>query len=120
MDAFENLEIWKRSSRLSIDLYMALLSYRESGLKNQITSSALSVPTSIAEGYERDSVNEYIRFLRIAKGCCGELRTQLYIGREAGILDRQTASKFMLEASEISCMLNGLVSSLRGQEQQPG
>src|SRR3712207_7830524 len=43
----------------------------------------LSVPSNIAEGYERDTPKERIRFLRIAKGLCGELKTQFYIGMEA-------------------------------------
>jgi four helix bundle protein len=79
MEAFENLEVWKRSSRLCVALYKQLRDCKDRGFKDQATRSALSVPSNIAEGYERDSLNEYIRFLRIAKGSCGELRTQLYI-----------------------------------------
>jgi len=84
MDAFEILEVWKRSSRLCSDIYKALQDSREWGLRDRIPRSALSVPSNIAEGDERNSRNEYARFLKIAKGSCGELRTQLYM---PGILD---------------------------------
>jgi four helix bundle protein len=102
MDAFEKLDVWKRSCRLSVDVYGALRRCRDYGIRDQITRSALSVPSNIAEGYERDSGNEYMRFLRIAKGSCGELRTQLYIAREIGVLEAQQARDFISEAMEIS------------------
>ena len=66
MDTFENLEVWKRSSRLCANVYKAFSSSCEYGFKDQITRSALSVSPNIAEGYERNSKNEYARFLKIA------------------------------------------------------
>ncbi len=117
MEAFENLEVWKRGCRLCVDVYGALRDSREYGIRDQITRSALSVPSNIAEGYERDSGNEYMRFLRIAKGSCGELRTQLYIAREIGILEVKQAQDFVAEAMEISKMLRGLIRKLETQRE---
>lgn len=82
---------------------------REYGFRDQVTRSALSVPSNIAEGYERDSDRELARFLRIAKGSCGELRTQLYIGLEAGLVNPSQAKAMIHEALEISRMLQGLI-----------
>ena len=84
MDGFEGLDVWKQSSRLCVELYRELKDSREWGFRDQITRSALSVPSNIAEGYERSSRREYVQFLRIAKGSCGEMRTQLYIGQGSG------------------------------------
>jgi len=75
MEAFEQLEVWKRSSRLCVNLYKVLRSCPDKGFKDQITRAALSIPSNIAEGHERNSRAEYRRFLKIAKGSCGELRT---------------------------------------------
>jgi four helix bundle protein len=74
MDAFEKLDVWKRSSRLCVTLYQQLKDSKDWGFRDQTTRSALSVPSNIAEGYERNSRKEYVQFLRIAKGSCGELR----------------------------------------------
>ena len=112
MDAFEKLDVWKRSSRLCVDLYSVLHGCRDRAFKDQITRSALSVPSNIAEGYERGSRKEFIRFLRIAKGSCGEMRTQLYIGKEAGLIDSAIFPGLVQEAFELGRMLQGLIKSL--------
>ena len=80
MEAFEQLEVWKRSCRLCVNIYKALEACQVLGFKDLLGRSALSIPSNIAEGYERNSSREFARFLKIAKGSCGELRTQLYIG----------------------------------------
>ena len=112
MEAFEKLEVWKRSCRLCVDLFKALHDCREFAFRDQLTRSALSVPSNIAEGYERDSANEFARFLRIAKGSCGELRTQLYIAKEIGLIEKAAADGFISEAFEISRMIHGLIRKL--------
>jgi four helix bundle protein len=112
MEAFEKLEVWQRSSRLSVNVYRMLVDCRDYGFKDQLFRSSLSVPSNIAEGYERGSRQELIRFLGIAKGSCAEMRTQLYIGTEAGILDKPLAMSYIQEAVEISKMLQGLINKL--------
>lgn len=113
MDAFEKLEVWKRSCRLSVELYKQFRDCRDFGFRDQITRSALSVPSNIAEGYERNSRKEYLRFLKIAKGSSGELRTQLYIGREAGLLPKEAFESLHQEAVEVSRMLQGIITKLQ-------
>lgn len=112
MDAFEDLEVWKRSSRLCVDLYGALSRCKDPSFKDQIRRAALSVPSNIAEGYERDSRRELMRFLRIAKGSCGELRTQLYIGCRLGYLDAVQSKRFVGETCELSRMIYALIKSI--------
>jgi four helix bundle protein len=112
MEAFEQLEVWKRSCRLCAELYRALANCREYGFRDQITRAALSIPSNIAEGYERNSKREFVRFLNIAKGSCGELRTQLYIGVEIGLLRREAGMGYVAEVLEISKMLQGLVKRM--------
>ena len=109
MDALENLDVWKRSCRLSVELYKLLSDCRDFGFRDQVTRSALTVPSNIAEGYERDSAREFSRFLKIANGSCGELRTQLYIGTEAGFIERVKVMEFIQETAEIARMIQGLI-----------
>ncbi len=113
MDAFESLEVWKRSSRLCVEIYRSLESTSTAySFKDQLLRSSLSVPSNIAEGYERGTRKEFVRYLNIAKGSCAEMRTQLYIGIEAGIMERSSASGYARESGEISRMLQGLIRRL--------
>ena len=106
--SFESLDVWKRASRLAVDVYAALEDCRDFSLRDQIRRSAISIPSNIAEGYERDTNAEFVRFLNIAKGSAAELRTQLYIAREVGKLDKEQTTKLVNEAKQISAMLHAL------------
>ncbi|QOC23773.1 four helix bundle protein [Wenzhouxiangella sp. AB-CW3] len=116
--SFESLKVWRRSSRLAVSTYQALKGCRDFGLKDQMTRAAVSVPSNIAEGYERDTNAEFIRFLNIAKGSAAELRTQLYIAKEVGVLSDEAVTELVAECKEISAMLNGLVKARQSRVQE--
>ena len=109
MDALENLDVWKRACRLSVTLYQIMATSKEYGFRDQITRAALSIPSNIAEGYERETDRTCIQFLKIAKGSCGELWTQLMIGRAAGFIKSELCLELEKEAKEISRMIWGLI-----------
>ena len=113
---FEDLEVWKHGCQLAVDVCVATHDSRNHGLKDQMQRSAISVPSNIAEGAERDSDGDFIRFLRISKGSCGELRTQLYISeRVQKALGQEPMGKsreMIKETREISAMLQGLIRSI--------
>ena len=111
---FEDLDVWKRSARLSANIYRHMQDVRDFGFKDQITRSGLSIPSNIAEGFERESPRDCVHFLLYAKGSCGELRTQIYIGMDIGYIDRDTGLKWIRETTEISSMLSGLIKTKRG------
>ncbi|GGB60425.1 four helix bundle protein [Shewanella inventionis] len=106
---FEQLEVWKRASRLSCDIYKLTESVSNWGFKDQITRSGLSVPSNIAEGEERETLKENIRFLYYAKGSLGELVTQLYIGAEIEYIDKKMAMSMVKEAKELAKILGTLI-----------
>jgi four helix bundle protein len=111
---FEDLEVWKRARILSAEIYIKLRGLKDYGFKDQITRSGLSIPSNIAEGFERGTQKECIVFLLYAKGSCGELRTQIYIGMDIGYIDRITGEDWIKEAREISSMISGLIKTKRG------
>ena len=116
---FEDLEVWKRGCQLAVDVCVATYDSRNYGLKDQMQRSAISIPSNIAEGAERDSDGDFIRFLRISKGSCGELRTQLYISeriQKALDLEPVAGSREMIgETRQISAMLQGLIRSIESR-----
>lgn len=116
-DSFEELEVWQRACRLSVEIYRLLIGCRDYGLRDQMTRAAVSIASNIAEGAERGSISEFIRFLFIAKGSAAELRTQVYIATRLGtILPESNAQKLIIEIKEISNMLYGLIKSLKKQK----
>jgi len=111
--SFEDIEVWKRSVKLSTEVYKKLLELRDYGFKDQITRSSLSIPSNIAEGFERRTQKEYLNFLSYSKGSCGELRTQIYIGINTGYIQQETGKAWIDEARQISMMLSGLMKKIR-------
>jgi four helix bundle protein len=113
--AFEDLDVWKRSAGLSADIYKELKQLNDFGFKDQITRSGLSIPSNIAEGIERRSDKEKVNFLSYAKGSCGELRTQIYIGMKIEYLPKDKGNQWITETKEISAMLIGLMNSIKAK-----
>lgn len=109
---FERLEVWQKARVLTVQVYQELAACRDYGFKDQITRSALSVPSNIAEGMERGSNKEKCQFLRRAKGSCGELRTQILIGADIGYIRQSSAAAWLEESTRISRMLSGLIGRI--------
>ena len=111
--SFEDLEVWKKSCRLTVLLYERLRDCKDYGLKDQMLRAAVSIPSNLVEGSERNSLRDFKRFINIAKGSAAELRTQVYIAREVKILSEQTTSEFIQELKSISKMLQALHNSFK-------
>jgi four helix bundle protein len=116
LQTFEDLEVWQRGCRLAVDVFAETNSWKSFVLKDQIQRAALSIPSNIAEGSERDSDGDFVRFLRISKASSAELRTQLYIAKK---LNEKNADlfpavhqPFVAETKEISAMIQGLIRSI--------
>ncbi len=107
--SFEDLDVWKRSARLSATLYQSTKQLKDFGFRDQLTRSGLSIPSNIAEGFERESHAEIARFLLIAKGSAGELITQIYIGIEAEYIEKTTGLAWIDELKQLSAMLASLI-----------
>lgn len=85
--SFEEIDAWKNARELSRQIHGIIKRNafsKDFGLKDQISRSAVSVMSNIAEGYESHTKNVFIRHLSIAKGSCGELRSQLYSALDQG------------------------------------
>lgn len=112
---FEDMGIWKRSARISAELYKSFADCKDCGFRDQITRSGLSIPSNIAESSVRESKKDFIRFLQYAKGSCGELRTQINIGIDIGYIDKSQGNTWLNENREISAMLVGVINSIEKQ-----
>jgi four helix bundle protein len=109
--SFEDLEVWKRSCNLAVQVYEMVRPSRDFALKDQMQRASVSIASNIAEGSER-SRKDFARFLSIASGSAAELRTQTYIAAKTGMLNQQQMTEITRECIEISKMLHGLGKSL--------
>ena len=95
--------------RLAVSVMTIMRQQRDYSLRNQMIRSAISVPSNIAEGYERRSNREFIRFLRIAAGSNAELRTQLYLARATEQIEQDLATKMIDQTQKVSAQLINLI-----------
>jgi four helix bundle protein len=113
---FEDLLVWQKARELTRLIY-ALTKGRsfakDFALRDQIRAATVSVMSNIAEGYERDSDAEFGHFLSIAKGSCGEVRSQLYVAVDQASIDDAEFGEASGRATELSRMLKGLTKTVR-------
>lgn len=116
---FEKLDAWKRGKDLAVQICVNGGTIREFALRDQLQRSAISIPSNIAEGAERPTTPDFVRFLGYAKGSCGELRTQIMIHKEVceelGIDPMDGTSGMIDETVELSRMISGLINSVQSQ-----
>ena len=100
---FEDLTIFQMARDLCKEVYAITRDgdfHKDSRFVQQIHAAAGSVMDNIAEGFERDGNKEFINFLYIAKGSCGEVRSQLIRASDVGFIDKETATNTTIEEME--------------------
>lgn len=113
---FEEIKAWQKSRILVKDVYHLSKTTdlrRDLDLKSQITRASVSIMSNIAEGFERGTTKEFIRFLNIARGSCSEVRSQLYILLDVGYIDQLSFDKMYKQTNEISKIIYGLIVYLK-------
>jgi len=119
INRFEELEVWKVSMELCTSVYELTNGKefaKDFGLKDQIRRSSVSVPSNISEGFERDSQNQFIYFLVIAKGSCGELRTQLRIALNLEYITLTEFEKLEGNCISVGKQLAGFINYLKSNK----
>ncbi len=111
VEKYEDLDVWQNAIELSILIYEKLKLCKDYSFRDQICRASVSVPSNIAEGFERQYNNEYIQFLYIAKGSAGEVRTQLYIGQKLNYFDEKEALILQEKSRKISAQLFSLIKT---------
>ena len=113
---FEDLEVWQEGCDLAVQIYKLSREgklARDYGLRDQMTRAAVSIPSNIAEGKERETAPELIRYLYIAKGSTGELQTQLYIAQRVGYVDEGTSYNLIQQTKVLSKKLGSFIQYLK-------
>jgi four helix bundle protein len=115
IERFEDLIAWQKARALVRDIYAISENRpfaRDFAMRDQIRSAALSIPSNIAEGFERDASGDFHRFLTYAKASCAEVRSQLYSALDVGNLQDPEFRTLMVCAEEVGRVIAGLRTSV--------
>ena len=113
---FEELDIFQKARELCKEVYKITKEKefsKDSRFVQQIHAAAGSIMDNIAEGFERDGNKEFINFLYIAKGSCGEVRSQIIRASDVGFIDNDTATRLYNDCLSLSKAISAFIKSLR-------
>jgi four helix bundle protein len=120
IERFEDIDAWKKARELAKAIYVLSAEgtfSRDFGLRDQIRRAAVSVMSNIAEEFERGGDVEFCRFLAIAKGSAGEVKAQLYVALDAGLIDQAQFDELYRLATETGNLIGGFMRYLtKGRE----
>ena len=114
---FEELIIWQEARKLCTRIYADFKRIRDYGFNDQIQRAVVSIMNNIAEGFDRSKISkdnkQFISFLNIASGSCGEVKSMLYLAQDLNYLSQEEAEKLRSECISISAKITGLVMTLQ-------
>ncbi len=116
---FEDIEAWKEARAFTKDVYIASSSgafAKDFGLRDQMRRASVSILSNIAEGFERGGDREFVQFLSLAKGSCGEVRAQLYVAFDQGYLTADLFQQLQGQSQKISRLLGAFMTYLKRSE----
>ena len=112
MRNFEELRVWQEARLLVNDIYKMTITCKDYGFKDQLQRAAVSIMNNIAEGSESGTDPLFIRYLKISKASCGELRSMLFLCEDLGYCSIETANTLKSKAIIISSSLQKLIEYL--------
>ncbi len=119
---FEELHAWQMARELVKQVYSVTSKgsfSKDYKFAGQIQSAALSVSSNIAEGFERGSKQEFIRFLMIAKASCAEVRSQLYSAMDVCHIDQDSFTSLINYAEQVGRIIGALRNSVEQKKNPP-
>lgn len=116
IERFEEMKVWQDARMLTKSIYDLTQSKPFSsdfGLRDQTQRASVSVMSNIAEGYERDSNREFVKFLSYSKGSIGEVRSLLYVALDNGYIDQKKFDAVYAQCENIAQQLSNFMKYLR-------
>jgi len=113
---FEDLVCWQEATSLAVEIYAVPKNGefgRDFGFRDQLRRAAVSIASNIAEGKERETLAEFIRYVYVEKGSAGELKTQLQIAKDIGYLNQDRSKELRERVEKVSAMISALIKTLK-------
>jgi len=118
ISTFKDLTLWQEAMELVIDVYKITKQFPKSemyGLCGQMQRCAVSVPSNIAEGHQRNSTPQFLQFISIARGSLGELETQIILAFRLEYLDKNTKEELLNRVARVGRLIGGMMKSLKAK-----
>lgn len=112
IERFEDIVAWEKSRKLVIKVYESFKLIRDFSFRDQVQRAAVSIMNNIAEGFERRGDREFRKFLFIAKGSCGEVRSMLYLALDLQYISKKDFDIIYNQSEEISRIISGFIKKL--------
>ncbi len=112
IEKFEDILAWQKSKELTLNIYKIFKSCSDYSFREQIQRASVSVMNNIAEGFERRTNKEFINFLYIAKGSCGEVRSMLGLSSELKYISKDKIDELTKLSIDISRLISGFIKVL--------
>ena len=113
IEKFEDIKVWQKASDLSLFVYLLFKNNKDFRFRDQIQSAAVSIMNNVAEGFERQTNKELIRFLYISRGSCGEVRSMNYLALKLKYISVKDSDDIHSRCTEISRMIYGFIKSIQ-------
>jgi len=109
---FEDLVVWQKAQDFSVLIYKNFSNLKDYSFKDQITKASVSISNNFAEGFDRKTNPDFIRFLYMATSSNSEVRSMLYLSKRLEYLNLDDMKKLVEKTNEISRMIFGLIQSM--------
>lgn len=113
IENFEDIIAWQKAKELTIKIYNVFEKSDDYSFRDQIRRASVSIMNNIVEGFERKTNKDFAKFLYIAKGSCGEVRSMLILAIELNKITKNEYEYLFELSTEISKLLSGFIKSLK-------
>jgi four helix bundle protein len=113
IEKFEDLIAWQKAQSFTVLIYKEFAHIKDYSFKDQICRASVSISNNIAEGFDRGSKKEFIRFLCIAHASCSEVKSMLYLAMKLEYFSQETMNTYLTLGNEISIIIRGLISACK-------
>lgn len=113
IERFEDIKVWQKSRVFVGKIYDIFVIGKDYSFKDQVCRASVSIMNNIAEGFEKRSDRDFVKYLNISKGSCAEVRSMLYLAKDLGYIGNEDFLGLYKESVEISKMLAGFIKVLR-------
>jgi four helix bundle protein len=119
IEKFEDIEAWREARNLNKVVYQIStrnLFKRDFGLSSQIQRASISVMANIAEGFDRQSNKEFIKYLYIASSSASEIQSHLYAALDLAYINDEDFNNLYEQAKKVKRLINGFIAYLKGRK----